>query len=283
MCVRYAIRTHTDSPAAWSGTRKGCLSAAQAACRRGPAQTPERFPAASGSGAASHALPSRLDRRVLRVQPARCRASPTLGAHRDVHHRAAAAADRHSRHRARVRLAAALRRAAERRRRNGGRADARPDGGRRAVAGTARAAVRQGLARPACLRCRPWAWCSSCSSSALELRAPRRHAGAASRRPATSASQRAVPMVLGLAIAPVLHPRWPRRAWRSGPSRCSSRSALSITAFPVMARILKDRGMTRTASASCRWARRPWSTCSPGCCSRWSWRSPARAKATPDC
>ena len=57
----------------------------------------------------------------------------------------------------------------------------------------------------------------------------------------------AVPMVLGLAIAPVLHPALAPKGVAFWPFALFIAVALSITAFPVMARILKDRGMTRTA------------------------------------
>jgi Kef-type K+ transport system membrane component KefB len=56
-----------------------------------------------------------------------------------------------------------------------------------------------------------------------------------------------VPMVLGLAIAPVLHPALAPKGVAFWPFALFIAVALSITAFPVMARILKDRGMTRTA------------------------------------
>ena len=57
----------------------------------------------------------------------------------------------------------------------------------------------------------------------------------------------AVPMVLGLAIAPVLHPALAPKGVAFWPFALFVSVALSITAFPVMARILKDRGMSRTA------------------------------------
>lgn len=56
----------------------------------------------------------------------------------------------------------------------------------------------------------------------------------------------ALPMVLGLAIAPVLHPALAPAGVAFWPFALFLGVALSITAFPVLARILKDRGMTRT-------------------------------------
>ena len=54
-----------------------------------------------------------------------------------------------------------------------------------------------------------------------------------------------LPMAAGLAIAPFLHPLAPAGVgfW---PFAFFMAAAMSITAFPVMARILKDRGMTQT-------------------------------------
>jgi Kef-type K+ transport system membrane component KefB len=57
----------------------------------------------------------------------------------------------------------------------------------------------------------------------------------------------AVPMMLGLAIAPVLYPTLAPKGVAFWPFALFTAVALSITAFPVMARILKDRGMSRTA------------------------------------
>lgn len=53
-------------------------------------------------------------------------------------------------------------------------------------------------------------------------------------------------MVLGLAIAPLLHPSLAPAGVAFWPFALFIAVALSITAFPVMARILKDRGLTRT-------------------------------------
>jgi Kef-type K+ transport system membrane component KefB len=57
----------------------------------------------------------------------------------------------------------------------------------------------------------------------------------------------AVPMMLGLAIAPALYPTLAPKGVAFWPFALFVAVALSITAFPVMARILKDRGMSRTA------------------------------------
>ncbi|MFM9928118.1 cation:proton antiporter [Variovorax sp. H27-G14] len=55
-----------------------------------------------------------------------------------------------------------------------------------------------------------------------------------------------VPAALGIAIAPALHPSLAPAGVGFWPFALFIAAALSITAFPVMARILKDRGMTRT-------------------------------------
>jgi Kef-type K+ transport system membrane component KefB len=57
----------------------------------------------------------------------------------------------------------------------------------------------------------------------------------------------AVPVMLGLAIAPVLYRTHAPKLVAFWPFALFISVALSITAFPVMARILKDRGMSRTA------------------------------------
>jgi Kef-type K+ transport system membrane component KefB len=56
-----------------------------------------------------------------------------------------------------------------------------------------------------------------------------------------------VPLALGLAIAPALYPALAPKGVAFGPFAMFLAVALSITAFPVMARILKDRGATGTA------------------------------------
>lgn len=55
-----------------------------------------------------------------------------------------------------------------------------------------------------------------------------------------------LPMVLGLSIAPVLHPTLAPNGLPFWPFALFLGVALSITAFPVLARILKDRNMTQT-------------------------------------
>lgn len=57
----------------------------------------------------------------------------------------------------------------------------------------------------------------------------------------------AVPLALGVAIAPLLHPGLVPAGVGFWPFAGFMAAALSITAFPVMARILKDRGLTQTA------------------------------------
>lgn len=54
------------------------------------------------------------------------------------------------------------------------------------------------------------------------------------------------PMALGLAITPTLYPALAPAGVGYWPFALFIAAALSITAFPVMARILKDRGMTHT-------------------------------------
>ena len=56
-----------------------------------------------------------------------------------------------------------------------------------------------------------------------------------------------LPMLLGLAIAPLLHPGLAPAGVGFWPFTLFMAAALSITAFPVMARILKDRGLTQTS------------------------------------
>ena len=56
----------------------------------------------------------------------------------------------------------------------------------------------------------------------------------------------AVPLALGVAISPLLHPGLAPAGVRFWPFAGFMAAALSITAFPVMARILKDIGLSRT-------------------------------------
>ena len=55
-----------------------------------------------------------------------------------------------------------------------------------------------------------------------------------------------LPMALGVAIAPALHPQLAPAGVPFWPFALFMAAAMAITAFPVMARILKDRGLTRT-------------------------------------
>jgi Kef-type K+ transport system membrane component KefB len=55
-----------------------------------------------------------------------------------------------------------------------------------------------------------------------------------------------MPMLLGLAIAPVLHARFAPAGVAFWPFALFMAASMAITAFPVMARILKDRAMTRS-------------------------------------
>lgn len=59
-------------------------------------------------------------------------------------------------------------------------------------------------------------------------------------------SSMVLPLLLGLAIAPALHPTLAPAGLGFWPFALFLGVALSITAFPVLARILKDRDMTRT-------------------------------------
>ncbi len=80
----------------------------------------------------------------------------------------------------------------------------------------------------------------------LEIRSPgglRRQARAAGSVGVLSV---AAPAGLALAIAPLLHPSLAPAGIGVLPFALFLAAAVSITAFPVMARILKDRGMTQT-------------------------------------
>ncbi len=55
-----------------------------------------------------------------------------------------------------------------------------------------------------------------------------------------------LPMALGIAIAPLLHPTLAPAGVGFWPFALFMAAAMSITAFPIMARILKERGMTHT-------------------------------------
>ena len=80
----------------------------------------------------------------------------------------------------------------------------------------------------------------------LELRAP---AGTRAQvRTAFSVGGLGIvlPLTLGLAIAPLLYPDYAPNGVAFWPFALFIAAAMSVTAFPVLARILKDRGMTRT-------------------------------------
>lgn len=55
-----------------------------------------------------------------------------------------------------------------------------------------------------------------------------------------------LPLCLGLAIAPALHARFAPEGIGYWPFALFIAAAMSVTAFPVLARILKDRGLTRS-------------------------------------
>ncbi|MGH8174391.1 MAG: cation:proton antiporter, partial [Rhodanobacteraceae bacterium] len=55
-----------------------------------------------------------------------------------------------------------------------------------------------------------------------------------------------LPMALGLAIAPALHARYAPTGVGFWPFALFMAASMAITAFPIMARILKERGMTRS-------------------------------------
>ncbi len=55
-----------------------------------------------------------------------------------------------------------------------------------------------------------------------------------------------LPLVLGLAISPWLHPRFAPEGTGFWPFALFMAAAMSVTAFPVLARVLKDRNLTQT-------------------------------------
>ena len=55
-----------------------------------------------------------------------------------------------------------------------------------------------------------------------------------------------MPLALGLAVSPLLYPRYAPDGLAFWPFALFLAAALSVTAFPVLARILKDRGLTHT-------------------------------------
>jgi Kef-type K+ transport system membrane component KefB len=81
----------------------------------------------------------------------------------------------------------------------------------------------------------------------LELRPQRGLKAQLAAAGSVGAASTLLPMVLGLGIAPLLHPVLAPAGVAFWPFALFLSVALSITAFPVMARILKDRGASRTA------------------------------------
>lgn len=80
----------------------------------------------------------------------------------------------------------------------------------------------------------------------VELRAPAGVRAQLKSAGAVGVLSVALPMGLGLAIAPVLHARLAPAGVAFWPFALFMAAAMAITAFPVLARILKERGMTRT-------------------------------------
>lgn len=80
----------------------------------------------------------------------------------------------------------------------------------------------------------------------VELRAPDGVRAQIKAAGLVSVTSVGLPMVMGLAIAPLLYPTLGPAGVGFWPFALFLATALSITAFPVMARILKERGMTRT-------------------------------------
>lgn len=78
----------------------------------------------------------------------------------------------------------------------------------------------------------------------LDGRGAKRALGAAARLAVLSFT---IPFLLGLAIAPLLHERFAPAGIAFWPFALFVGTALSVTALPVMARILKERGMAATA------------------------------------
>lgn len=79
-----------------------------------------------------------------------------------------------------------------------------------------------------------------------ELRAPQGARASLSAAGWVGTLAVAVPMLLGLAIAPSLHARYAPAGVGRWPFALFMAVSLAITAFPVMARILKDRNLTRS-------------------------------------
>ncbi|OUM03714.1 cation:proton antiporter domain-containing protein [Variovorax sp. JS1663] len=79
-----------------------------------------------------------------------------------------------------------------------------------------------------------------------ELRAPSGMGAMLSAASRVALCSMVLPMGLGIAIAPALHPALAPAGVAFWPFALFMGVALSITAFPVLARILKDRKLTRT-------------------------------------
>jgi Kef-type K+ transport system membrane component KefB len=79
----------------------------------------------------------------------------------------------------------------------------------------------------------------------VELDVFRRHSRAIA---ATAAGSIAVPFVFGIGLALLLHPRFATPEIPARPFVLFVATALSVTAFPVLARILTDRGLQHTTA-----------------------------------
>jgi len=80
----------------------------------------------------------------------------------------------------------------------------------------------------------------------VELRAPEGTKVQVRSSVTVGVSGIALPLLLGLAAAPWLYPRFAPHGIGFWPFALFIAAAMSVTAFPVLARILKDRNMTRT-------------------------------------
>jgi len=80
----------------------------------------------------------------------------------------------------------------------------------------------------------------------VELRAPEGTRAQVRASVAVGLSGIALPLLLGLAASVWLFPRFAPHGLGFWPFALFIAAAMSVTAFPVLARILKDRGMTRT-------------------------------------
>ncbi len=80
----------------------------------------------------------------------------------------------------------------------------------------------------------------------VELRAPEGTKAQVRSSITVGVSGIVLPLLLGLAAAPWLYPRFAPQGIGFWPFALFIAAAMSVTAFPVLARILKDRDMTRT-------------------------------------